>query len=99
MSLEEPRMITEHFVMVGLDDIRYVQLRCHNCNGYVSLDPDGFTRLPERCPQCHVVWRDDDQGTSDQQTITNFLTAIQDTRKQQKDTKRLKIKLVFPSNL
>jgi hypothetical protein len=68
-------MSAERKIVVGLEDLKAVTVRCRNCPVGVTVSPDD-PRIPTECPSCESSWRSDTQDDAD------FLNLLSKVRKQ-----------------
>lgn len=87
-------MTIKNLVIVGLNDIRQIQIECQ-CGASFSYNPDKEILLPHTCHQCHGRWKDDFKNSYDLQLMEAFLKAIREIRSQQRANNRMTIKFVL----
>lgn len=48
-------MTVERKIVVGLEDVKAVSLKCRSCSLRITISPDR-PRLPNECPACQSSW-------------------------------------------
>lgn len=49
-------MTIEHSLIVGVEDIRGIQIECASCKARVTRSPDKPFTLPNACGSCGTSW-------------------------------------------
>lgn len=69
-------MVRQKRVLVGLEDIRAIRLRCGGCEGDVILSSDRDW-TPDVCPSCDRAWRSlDTKEATAEDRLVSALTGL-----------------------
>jgi DNA-directed RNA polymerase subunit RPC12/RpoP len=50
-------MVIEHRIIVGLDDVKAISLKCLKCHTKVTFEADSKVDVPLSCGHCGNPWR------------------------------------------
>ena len=67
-------MTTDFTAIADLQDIEALRLECRSCGTSVSVDPRRWKHHLDRCPNCHVPWRD--QPSTDDAALDAFVRGL-----------------------
>ena len=71
-------MTIERNVVVGLEDIQAVRIRCLNCGSSISVKEISASAFPHRCPACNTQLLPPHESESS--SLSRFMRALAELR-------------------